>query len=82
MLCQASALSLYGELAEARMAIDFIPGFRNRSLRFADLHAAHGVTKRTPSKPPGTPRQLKSHTSWWIPLGVVPMDLFLDVSDE
>jgi hypothetical protein len=81
-MCQASALSLYGDLTDAQRALVLVPGFRKRRLAVGTLNPICGVTQVTPSRPPHTPEILKSHTSWWVPTNIAPNSLFEAVDDE
>ncbi|WBB52419.1 hypothetical protein [Verrucosispora sp. WMMD573] len=81
-MCQASALSLYGNLTDAQRAIVLVPGFRKRRLAVGTLSPICGVTQVTPSRPPHTHEILKSHTSWWFPTNIEPSSFFEAVDDE
>jgi hypothetical protein len=69
-LCQASSLSVFGDLADARRAIEIVPGFRRRLIARGTLEAHMGVTLAAPAS------SGKSHTSWWIPVGIEPATSF------
>jgi hypothetical protein len=69
-LCLASSHSIFGDMADARKAIEVVPGFRKRLIARGALLAHMGVTLATPASTG------KSHTSWWVPVGIEPAGSF------
>lgn len=74
--CQASGLSVFRNPRDLEQLRRRVPGYRNALVARARLSEVHGLLKPTPT------RQGSSHSTWWIPAGVLAASIFRVVRAE
>ncbi|MFY9227421.1 MAG: hypothetical protein WAQ98_32415 [Blastocatellia bacterium] len=68
--CDACGISVYTILEDVVKLQRRVPKFKNKRIAIGKLTPEMGMLKPTPGKEP-------SHHSWWIPLGIQPLNIFV-----
>ncbi|RKU24562.1 hypothetical protein C6497_17215 [Candidatus Poribacteria bacterium] len=70
LICKGHGVSVYTDPEDIKQLKERSKKFKNRHIAKGELNSTLGVIQNTPS------RQLKSHHTWWLPIGMEPWLVF------